>query len=473
MDRYYTILLDRGGRLPARHVGGKSEFEQPLDMASRLMADPPRPAIHRERLTAQELQELAQEPEFVAAAEIMRTRLLSPVDEVDARGRGGLTVADGRRRQSWGIGAVGADKSKFTGADISVAILDTGIDGEHCAFRDVDLVERDFTGYGNGDVDGHGTHCAGILFGRNVDGVRIGVAPGIRRALIGKIIGPKGGDSDMMIRGVCWAHEQGARVISMSVGFDFAATVGERLAAGWPPALSTSVALEAYRANLRLLDRLLQMVRMHEPGTGGAIMVAAAGNESSRSVDGEFIMSACPPAGSDKIISVGSLDPSANGTGYRVSSFSNTGVEIAAPGRGIVSAMLGGGLTTLSGTSVAVPHVAGVAALWWQAVRQSDLPANATLVRSKLLAGAESRGLSPSVYPADRGAGRVMAPPDGLAVSSRFAARASRSEPPHISELALSAERARRLAAEAGMETIAVGAGPLGVGSAGPRRNLC
>ena len=71
------------------------------------------------------------------------------------------------------------------------------------------------------------------LFGRNVDGIRIGVAPGVRRALIGKILGPDGGNSDMLIRGILWAHEQGAHVISMSVGFDFAATVTRRVEEGW------------------------------------------------------------------------------------------------------------------------------------------------------------------------------------------------------------------------------------------------
>jgi subtilisin family serine protease len=417
MERTYTILLDRAGRHPARNSRGWPAFDQPLDHASRLLADPPRPAIHRERLTAQELQELTQEPEFVAAAEIMRTRLLSPVSEAVLE-EGVVSSAPKGRQQPWGIAAVGADRSKYTGADVAVAMLDTGIDASHAAFRGVDLVEKDFTGTGNGDSDGHGTHCAGIFFGRNVDGIRIGVANGVRRALIGKILQRGGGDSDMMIRGVAWAHEEGAHVISMSVGFDFAATVGMRVEQGWTGELATAVTLEAYRANLRLLDRLLQMLRSQEPFTGGAVMIAAAGNDSSRGSGGDYIMSACPPSGSDRIVSVGSLDPDPHGKGYRVSRFSNTGVDITAPGSGIISAAAGGGLKVLSGTSVAAPHVAGVAALWWQAVRQSDLPANATVVRGKLVESAQARGFSPAVYPAERGAGRAAAPADGLALLS-------------------------------------------------------
>ncbi len=421
MERTYTILLDKGGRYPARQYRADPKFEQPLQLASGLMANPPRPAIHRERLTAQELQEFAQEPEFVAAAEVMRTRLLSPVAECETA-NGAVVRASGQRRKSWSIAAVGADRSKFTGADVSVAVLDTGIDAGHPAFRDVDLVRRDFTGLGHGDSDGHGTHCAGILFGRNVDGMRIGVAPGVRKALIGKVLGPQGGDSDMLIRGLVWAHDQAAHVISLSVGLDFPATVAMRLEQGWASELATTVALEAYCDNIKLLNHLLRMLRMQEPFTGGAVVVAAAGNDSRRRIGDEHIVSACPPCGSDGIVSVGSLDPDTHGTGHRVSDFSNTGVEITAPGRGIVSAAAGGGLQTLSGTSVAAPHVAGVAALWWQAVRQSGLPANATLVRGKLIGSAQARGFSPASYPADRGAGCALAPRDSVALTQPRAA---------------------------------------------------
>jgi len=471
MERSYTILLGKGGRYLARGLGCSSSSEYPFELGSRASAEPPRPAIHREKLTAQELQELSEEPDFVAAAEIMRTRLLSPVPDT-ATDVGPAAPASRRKRQPWGVAAVGADSSKFTGADVTVALLDTGIDATHPAFRGVDLVQKDFTGTGNGDASGHGTHCAGVFFGRNVDGVRIGVAPGVRRALIGKILERNVGDSDMLIRGISWAHEEGARIISMSVGLDFAATVKEREREGWAGELATAVTLEAYRANLRLLDRLLHMLRMQEPFTGGAIMVAAAGNDSSRGPDGEFITSACPPAGTDTVVSVGSLDPDSDGRGYRVSNFSNSGVVITAPGREIVSAAVGGGLKVLSGTSTAAPHVAGVAALWWQAVRQSSRPANATLVRGKLISTAKSAGLSRAVYPSERGAGLVAAPIDSLALADGQRDQRRRGGGPST-DRDIGWVGGEIGAKSTGFEPISIYLGKMRSAPSGGRRNLC
>ena len=110
---------------------------------------------------------------------------------------------------TWGVKAVGADVSARTGAGIVVAVLDTGIDASHPAFAGVEIIEEDFSGYGNGDVQGHGTHCAGTIFGRDVDGMRIGVAPGVTKALIGKVLGDDGnGGSDMLFRGIQWASSR-------------------------------------------------------------------------------------------------------------------------------------------------------------------------------------------------------------------------------------------------------------------------
>ena len=84
---------------------------------------------------------------------------------------------------------MGADTSSCTGNGIVVAVLDTGIDASHPAFAGVEVIQKDFTGEGDGDQHGHGTHCAGTIFGRNVNGTRIGVAMGVKKALIGKVLG--------------------------------------------------------------------------------------------------------------------------------------------------------------------------------------------------------------------------------------------------------------------------------------------
>ena len=420
MERSYTVLFDTAARTTSRRRRGRSDFELPLEAASRIISEPPRPALHRERLTAPELEELVREPEFVAAAEIMRTRLLAPVNEPGRENERAKRPA-GFANQSWGIAAVGADRSSFSGSGATVAVLDTGIDAEHPAFWGVDLVQKDFTGLGNGDHDGHGTHCAGTFFGRDVDGVRIGIARGVQTALIGRVLGPEGGDTNMLARAIHWAHEEGARVVAMPLGFDFPGTIKERIEQGWPDSLAVSIALESYRANVRLFESLLMMTRMQEPLTGGLLVVTAVGDDSQRSAKGDFVVSAGLPLAADATISVGALDPDPAGTGYRVSNFSNYGATISAPGRGIISAAAGGGLVAASGTGAACPHVAGVAALWWESLRQEDLPTNASAVRARLVASATGRGFAADVSDAERGAGRVCAPQESSAEpSSRY-----------------------------------------------------
>ena len=138
-------------------------------------------------------------------------------------------------------------------------MLDTGIDASHPAFAGVELVQKDFTGEGDGDGHGHGTHCAGTIFGRDVENMRIGVARGVERAVIGKVLGSNGGgSSDEIIRAMLWALDEGANVLSMSLGMDFPGYVDQLVREGMPANLATSRALEAYRANVQLFDTLLR-----------------------------------------------------------------------------------------------------------------------------------------------------------------------------------------------------------------------
>jgi subtilisin family serine protease len=317
-----------------------------------------------EELAKEDVRVLARDPQVRALAPVMPTRLVRPVEVAEAAA---ATTA-------WGIGAVGADSSSRTGAGVVVAVLDTGIDAGHQAFAGATLVEEDFTGSGNGDHVGHGTHCAGTVLGRDVDGTRIGVARGVTRALIGKVLGDDGrGSSEAMLQGLQWAVQNGARVVSISIELDFPAFVKQQVDAGTPADLATSRALEAYRANLRIFDTLMQMIRSLEPFGAGCVVVGAAGNGSRRELDPDFEIGVELPAAADGVVSVAALAQSPQG--LAIAPFSNTFAQISGPGVDILSARNGGGVTSKSGTSMACPHVAGVAALWWEEVLASPLPA--------------------------------------------------------------------------------------------------
>jgi subtilisin family serine protease len=388
--RRYCILRDMSG------AAGADPFGVGQRLGTRA-ATAPEPKLEVEDLEPREVRDLARDPEVASVAPVMPTTLIRPFP----------SAADAT--SAWGIAAVGADVSPFSGEGVTAAVLDTGIDAAHAAFAGVRLVERDFSGAGNGDRNGHGTHCAGTIFGRDVEGVRIGVAPGVAAAFVGKVLGDDGGGtSEMIFRGLQWALDASADVISMSLGFDFPGLVARLTREGWPVELATSVALEAYRGNLRMFDALMAMVQARTPFDGGTVVVAAAGNESRRDVDPGFEIAVAIPAAAEGVLSVGAL---ADGpAGWEVAPFSNTFPVLSAPGVDVVSARSGGGLVALSGTSMAAPHVAGVAALWWQRVREAPVRPLASATVAKLLAATRTEGFDPDVDPADRGMGIVTAP---------------------------------------------------------------
>ena len=336
-----------------------------------------------------------------AVAPVIPMRLILPVP----RPEDAEPAAEG---VAWGITAVKADQSPFDGSDVVVAVLDTGIANQHPAFAGVTLVERDFTGEGNGDTHGHGTHCAGTVFGRDVEGTRIGVAPGVKKALIGKVLGNDGGGSDAIVRAINWAVEEGAHVISMSLGIDFPGFVDLLITQqGLPIDLATTVALEGYRQNVLLFERLAALVRAREAFGETTVIVAAAGNESRRDENADFEIACSPPAVSEGLISVAALGRS--GTRYSVAPFSNTNVIVSGPGVGIQSARHTGGLVAMSGTSMATPHVAGVAALWMQRLAQ-DGPVPGSLLASRLIASGTTADVTGTFDVADVGSGMVQSP---------------------------------------------------------------
>lgn len=423
MDRYIVLrdLNPLSARRATRHPAALPldfSFEIATRTSRRAPADLPEPSIEAVSLPSREAQEAAtRDPSVKDIARVMPTMLLAPVATAPASPAATLPAA------SWGIAATRADASQATGKGVTVAVLDTGIDFAHPAFQGVTLVKRDFTVDGAGstgtaidthpnwDVNGHGTHCAGTIFGRDCGGTRIGIARGITRALIGKVLNDRGrGDTEWLANGLQWAINEGVDVASMSIGFDFPALVDRWMAGkGWPQKQAVSEALAGYRASLRLFDSLMAMARARAAYDEGTVIVAASGNECERAA--EVFVSASMPAAADGIVSVGAVGEKAGR--LEIADFSNTRPEICAPGVRIVSAKAGGGLTLMNGTSMACPHVASVAALWWEHLRglDPDGQSSAAEVVHHMMAAARKTGVFASAYSRfDYGAGLVTAP---------------------------------------------------------------
>ena len=270
---------------------------------------------------------------------------------------------------TWGLSACRVPSSRFTGAGIKVAILDTGLDLGHPDFAGRRIVSTSFVGEPVMDLHGHGTHTAGTACGPLAPAgpiPRYGIA---HQALlhIGKVLNNSGGGTQAQsLAGINWAIANRCAVMSMSLG-----------AAGSPVQPSYTNAGAAAMAN-------------------GCLIIAAAGNSSYRPAT---INPAGAPANSPTVISVGSITNT-----LQVSPFSDgQKVDIAGPGSGILSAFKRPVThNTLSGTSMATPHVAGCAALW----AQSSSALRGAALRARLLATARALPFPPT----DTGSGLVQAP---------------------------------------------------------------
>ncbi|MDM9554780.1 S8 family serine peptidase [Pseudomonas asiatica] len=352
-----------------------------------------------ERIPKHALFDLQRDPEVKVITPAMSTTLIHPLRN---------DIQQDYEGNSWGIDSIEANNSPYTGEGVTMAILDTGIDKLHPAFSGINLLERDFTGEGNGDCNGHGTHCAGTAFGRDIDGRRIGVARGVNQALIGKVVGTEGGDTQMLFEGLQWALAEKANIISMSIGFNFSGEIERKITDGWPLDLATSQALDSYRGNLRILDSLMQLFKTNSIFNMTPLIIAATGNDSRRSLNSEYKISATLPAAAEGIISVAAA--SSSGENYDIADFSNSLPTLTAPGVNITSAWPGGALNSLSGTSMACPHVAGVAALWWQRLKMQGAPNLSKAVASNLISHAQIDLFLPGLDSSDFGHGMVTAP---------------------------------------------------------------
>lgn len=391
-ETQYIVLRSQSPIIPANAELGAGARSRARRAVPEIME------VEAVALTKAERDDLRRDPRTRAIAEPMPMKLIAPVD-VDAPATAAATNV------TWGVEAVRAPESPFTGAGITVAVLDTGIDPNHPAFQGVNLVRRNFTTESADDLNGHGTHVAGTIFGQDVNDLRIGIAQHVSRALIGKVLGAGGGSSVSIAQAILWAVNEGAHVVSMSLGIDFPGFVKILRERGLELEPATSIALEAYRANVNLFTELADFVSAGSMLTQGTVIVAASGNESRRPT---YEIAVAPPAAGTGILAIGALQQGA--TGLSVANFSNTQVNLSGPGVGVFSAFPGGSLRSLNGTSMATPHVAGVGALWAQRQLEATGQVDGLTLMAQIIASGSTAPLAANSEVEDVGTGIVQAP---------------------------------------------------------------
>lgn len=300
------------------------------------------------------LRRVAEDPDVVSITENRMHRIPAPV-KADVQK---VLRRETSASATWGVDRIGAARIwkqlKLTGKGVSIGHLDTGADPEHPDLSGKIQRHAFFDQFGRKidvrpyfDTDYHGTHTAGTIVGDSASGVAIGVAPGA--SLYSAIVLPNGsGTTAQIVGGMEWLMEQGVRVMNLSLG-------GAGYDAGF--------------------DEIIQEV------AGANIFPAISIGNEGLGVTGS-------PGNVLGAVGIGAVN-----IDEEVSEFSGGGTltwydnvgnkqhiekpELVAPGEGILSSIpleYGQPYLKLSGTSMAAPHVAGLAALMVQKKKSATFP---------------------------------------------------------------------------------------------------
>jgi subtilisin len=274
---------------------------------------------------------LAAEPAVQQVVPAPQLRLIKPVVAAAANAIGGYT---------WGLQALGIDQlhaQGLSGAGVRIGHLDTGVDASHPAlsgaihdFAEFDGLGAQVPGAPPRDSAQHGTHTAGTMAGREVHGVRFGVAPG---AMLDSALVIEGGNVlARILGGMNWVVGQQVRILGMSLG------------------------VPGYKESFLVLTRILRQ--------RGVLPVFAVGNEGA----GQSRY----PGNYAEALSVGAMD-----VRHAVADFSSSQhftrpndplvPDLLGPGVDVISCVPEGAYAQMSGTSMATPHIAGLAALLMEA----------------------------------------------------------------------------------------------------------
>src|SRR5262245_19090784 len=348
ISHYAEIRPDGTGSRDAQvnALGDKvKQSQRPiLDKLRQLRA--PDPVVHAltnavtTKLTPKQLEQ-------VAALDEVKIIRLEALDQVTCMNESARVIEAVEAREDF----------RLDGRGIRVAILDTGMDKNHPALLgkvvdEVSTIAEPVTVPGN-----HGTHTGGTVASN--DPVFRGVAPQTDLINIKVLTAAGGGTPAGVITGLDQAVRRGALVASLSLGWS-------EIFHGWVCNDADCILCQAADNTVRL----------------GVTVVVAAGNEGNAGAKPPFAIR--HPGAARNVITVGAVDKSKVLAGFssigpgsgRLSPASGqrlTKPDVSGPGVNIVSSVLGGGFAALSGTSMATPHVAGLAALLLQR-HQSMLP---------------------------------------------------------------------------------------------------